>query len=57
MQKVLICGKSPRREIAGKQYRNTGREQTEETVSGTELCRALLRSPPPLPGNGGQSRG
>jgi len=23
MQKVLICGKSPRREIAGKQYKNT----------------------------------
>lgn len=49
MQKVLICGKSPRREIAGKQYKNTEREQTEWTVSVQELSWGPRGNPASLP--------
>lgn len=32
MQKVLIWGKSPRREIAGKQYKNTKKKKKKRSI-------------------------
>lgn len=57
MQNVLICGKSPRREIAGKQYKNTGSEQTKwmlsvqllATRSPRQSCLLPFQSRPPPP--------